>query len=39
MTQPELTSKVSLSTSTIGMYEQNRRQPDADIIIRLAKVL
>ena len=28
LTQKELANKLSISPSTIGMYEQNRRTPD-----------
>ena len=36
MTQKELADKLSLSPSTIGMYEQNRRVPDPDILSKLS---
>lgn len=38
MTQKELADKLSVSPSTIGMYEQNRRIPDIDTISQLAKI-
>ena len=31
MTQKELANKLSISPSTIGMYEQGRREPDLNI--------
>lgn len=34
--QSELAQKIGVSTSTIGMYEQNRRDPDTDTLKRLA---
>jgi repressor LexA len=37
--QSELAKILSISPSTIGMYEQNRREPDIDTIIRLSKCL
>ncbi|MBE7049041.1 MAG: helix-turn-helix transcriptional regulator [Ruminococcaceae bacterium] len=39
MTQKELADLLDISPSAIGMYEQNRRIPDADSIIRLAGIL
>lgn len=38
MTQKELADKLSISPSTIGMYEQNRRVPDIDTISKIAQV-
>lgn len=38
MTQKELAKRLSLSTSTIGMYEQNRRFPDAEILSKIALI-
>lgn len=38
MTQKELADKLSISPSTIGMYEQNRRVPDIDTISQIAQV-
>ena len=38
MTQKELADKLSISPSTIGMYEQGRREPDLDTITKLADV-
>lgn len=35
--QSELAEKLSISTSTIGMYEQNRRNPDPDTIKKIAE--
>lgn len=38
MTQKELADKLSISPSTIGMYEQGRREPDLDTISKIANV-
>lgn len=38
LTQKELASRLKLSASTIGMYEQNRRTPDLDTLRELAKI-
>lgn len=38
LTQKELASKLQLSASTIGMYEQNRRTPDLSTIQELASI-
>lgn len=35
--QKELGSKLGISPSTIGMYEQNRRSPDKDMLLKIAK--
>ncbi len=34
--QKELASKLDTSTSTIGMYEQNRREPDNTMLKKIA---
>lgn len=38
MTQKELADKLSISPSTVGMYEQNRRVPDIDTISQIAQI-
>lgn len=38
-TQNQLAEKLGLSASTIGMYEQNRRMPDFDIVMKLSQIL
>lgn len=38
MTQKELADKLSISSSTIGMYEQGRREPDLNTISKIANV-
>lgn len=38
MTQKELADRLSISPSTIGMYEQNRRMPDIDTLTKIAHV-
>ena len=35
LTQSELAKKIGVSGSAVGMYEQGRREPDNDIMIRL----
>lgn len=35
--QKELGKKLGMSASTIGMYEQNRRQPDLDTLKKIAQ--
>lgn len=37
MTQRELARLLNVSPSAIGMYEQERRQPSADLIIAICK--
>lgn len=37
ITQQELGKLLGVSPSTIGMYEQNRRQPDGDTIVKLSE--
>lgn len=37
ITQQELSKILEVSTSTIGMYEQNRRSPDNETLTKLAK--
>ena len=39
MTQKELGDLIGVSASTVGMYEQHRRLPDADTIARISKAL
>lgn len=36
ITQKELAKAVGVSTSTVGMYEQGRRTPPLDVLIRLS---
>lgn len=38
MTQKELADKLSISPSTIGMYEQNRRMPDTETLLKMASI-
>lgn len=38
LTQKELADKLSISPSTIGMYEQNRRIPDIATLTNMAKI-
>ena len=38
MSQSQLTKELSVSPSTIGMYEQGRRVPDLDTLIAMARL-
>lgn len=38
LTQTQLAEKLGISPSTIGMYEQNRREPDNATIISLGSI-
>lgn len=37
ITQSELASRLKISASAIGLYEQNRREPDIGTIVKLAE--
>lgn len=37
--QAELARRIGVSTSAVGMYEQERREPSLDLIVRLAQEL
>ncbi len=37
LTQKELAKKIDISASTIGMYEQNRRDPDTETLRKIAE--
>ena len=37
LSQAELARKLNISTSTVGMYEQGRREPSVDTLIALAR--
>lgn len=37
--QAELADRLQVSTSAVGMYEQDRRQPSAEILVKLAREL
>ena len=39
MTQRELAEKLGSSPSAIGMYEQGRRTPDYDTLLKICKIL
>ena len=39
LSQAALAAKVHVSTSTIGMYEQGRREPAMSILVRIAQEL
>lgn len=36
-TQAELGRQIGVSASAVGMYEQGRREPSLDIVVRLAR--
>lgn len=38
MSQAELASMLKISASAVGMYEQGRREPSLDILVKLAVV-
>ncbi len=38
MSQSELAEKLKISPSTVGMYEQGRRQPSLEILIALSDI-
>ena len=38
-TQKDLANILDVSPSTIGMYEQNRREPDNDLLLKISQVL
>ena len=38
MTQSELAKKLGISPSAVGMYEQGRREPDSEMLLRLCEV-
>lgn len=38
MTQTELAARLGISPSAVGMYEQGRREPDREMIIKLCTV-
>lgn len=39
LTQSQLAANIGVSPSTVGMYEQGRREPDSKILKKLCKVL
>ena len=38
MTQGELAKKLEISQSAVGMYEQGRREPPYDLLIKISKL-
>lgn len=38
LTQKELAEKLDISSSAIGMYEQGRRDPDTDMLIKVSNL-
>lgn len=39
ISQQELAHTLGISASAVGMYEQNRREPDCQTVVRLASAL
>ena len=39
MSQAELASRIRVSPSALGMYEQGRREPSAEVLVALARSL
>ena len=39
LSQAELASRLQVSPSALGMYEQGRREPSADTLVKLAREL
>ena len=39
ISQGELARRLQVSPSAVGMYEQGRREPSAELLVRLARVL
>ena len=39
LTQSQLANKLNISPSTIGMYEQSRREPDYLTLIKMSNIL
>lgn len=39
LTQSQLAKRLGVSPSAVGMYEQGRREPDGDLLARMASVL
>ena len=38
LTQSELAARLGVSSSSVGMYEQGRREPDNDMILKLCNI-
>lgn len=38
MSQAELAKQLQCSPSAVGMYEQGRREPSADLLVRIARL-
>ena len=38
MTQSDLAARLGISPSAVGMYEQGRRQPDPEIVLKLCRL-
>lgn len=39
LSQAKLSTRLGVSSSTVGMYEQGRREPSLDMLVRIARVL
>ncbi|WP_085832828.1 helix-turn-helix domain-containing protein [Clostridium merdae] len=38
LTQAQLATRLGISASAVGMYEQGRREPDSELLARLARM-
>lgn len=38
MSQAELASRLKISSSAVGMYEQGRREPSVDVLVDIAEI-
>ena len=38
LTQAELAKKLNVSASTVGMYEQGRREPDSEMLAKISDI-
>lgn len=39
MSQAQLAEKLKISSSSVGMYEQDRRQPSLDVVVSVSEIL
>lgn len=39
LTQRELAKRLGIATSAVGMYEQGRREPDSNMLLKICSVL
>lgn len=38
MTQKDLAERMGISASAVGMYEQNRREPSGEVLVKLCRI-